>query len=75
MATATPTAPAPVTRTRVATLVNKAALRKLLLDVASERYHPFTRVADSVFDEAEGVLRSWARNKVRSLPSKGKTIN
>ena len=65
----------PKTRTRNPSLVNKAALRKLLLDVAkTERHHPFTRVADSVFDEAEGMIRSWARTKVRSLPSKGKTI-
>jgi len=74
-------APTPATRTRTRTrprnpsLVNKATLRKFILDVAkTERHHPFTRVADSVYDEAEGVLRSWARNKVRQIPSKGKTI-
>lgn len=68
-------APTPATRTRNPSLVNKATLRKFILDAAkTERHHPFTRVADSVYDEAEGLLRSWARNKVRQIPSKGKTV-
>lgn len=75
----TQTALAPATETAVRTrnpsMINKAACRKFILDVAkSERHHPFTRVADSVYDEAEGLLRSHFRNKVRSIPSKGKTI-
>jgi hypothetical protein len=75
----TPTTTAPVNRTRIPSLVNRAALRKLLLDIAAEEkghlpscYH-LKRVADSVFDEAEAALRTFARNKVRSV-RKGKTI-
>ena len=56
-------------------MVTRKALRTYLLDIAKlERFHPFKNVADSVYAEAEAVLRSWGKAKVRQLPSKGKTI-
>ena len=55
--------------------INKKALRRLLLDIASKRHHKFTQVAiDEVAAKAECALTIWAMNYVQSLPSKGKTI-
>jgi len=62
-------------RNHVVRLVNRKHLRELILTCAQqERAHEYDRVAASVFDEAEGVLRHWVLRKVRSQPSKGKTI-
>lgn len=56
-------------------LINKKAVRQLLLDIAGrDRAHSFTRVAPSVYDEADSVLINWARRKVQSQPSKGQTV-
>lgn len=62
-------------RTHVVRLINRKHLRELILTYAQhERAHEYTQVAASVFDEAEGVLRQWVIRKIRSQPSKGKTI-
>jgi len=62
-------------RNHVVRLINRKHLRELILPYAKhERAHEYDRVAASVFDEAEGVLRHWVLRKIRAQPSKGKTI-
>jgi len=56
-------------------LINKAAVRRFVKDTASQtRTHKFTRVAGGFYDECEGHLRRYICDRVRSLPSAGKTI-
>ena len=56
-------------------LLNKTHLRSFLLDYARRtRSHPFTQVADAVYDDLEAVLRKAARELVSRQPSKGRTI-
>jgi len=62
-------------RRHTTSLLNRQNLRAWILYCAKEeRAHEYTQVASSVFNEAEGILRRWAYNKVRQQPSKGKTI-
>ena len=59
----------------MSSLINKAQLRKYVLDAAKEhRHHAFTRVSEDFFIKAEAQLRSWATNHVRTQPSVGQTI-
>jgi hypothetical protein len=62
------------TRTRHDSMVNKARLRLYALDVAAQRHHRFTRVGGEFIDKADAQLRTWVRDYIRNLPSKGKTI-
>lgn len=59
----------------MSSLINKKHLRQFILDYA-ERQRPgrFTSVSASVYDEAEAALHKWARSKVDTHPSVGKTI-
>jgi hypothetical protein len=56
------------------TTINKARVRRLLLDLAKKRSHKFTRVSDTVYFEAHSMIVTWAMRKVMEQPSKGKTI-
>lgn len=58
----------------MAGLLNRKAYRALLLDLAKERAHKFTRVAESAFEAAEAYLRVFAREYLWKQPGKGKTI-
>ena len=42
--------------------------------MAKDRAHKFTRVGGEFLLKCEGNLKAFIRNSVRSLPSKGKTI-
>jgi len=55
-------------------LVNRSRLRRFVLDVASQRRHRFTRVSEQFIEQVDAHLRTWVREYVQSLPSKGKTI-
>jgi len=54
--------------------INRSAVKKLALELASKRAHKFTRVSKSFYDAANRTLTLWAMSRVASLPSKGKTI-
>jgi hypothetical protein len=56
-------------------LINKQNLRKYILEYAGRtRSHPYTRVADSAYDDLEHVLRQACRKLVQRQPSAGRTI-
>ncbi len=56
-------------------MINRQAIRRFLLEYAERsRAHKFTRVADGVFDQIEGVLREKCRQIVHAQPSAGRTI-
>ena len=60
---------------RARPLINKQSVRRFLLDYAQRsRAHKFTRVADSVYDQMEAVLRDKCRQLVHAQPSAGRTI-
>jgi hypothetical protein len=49
-------------------------VRDCALATAAERTHRFSRVGAEFFVKAEAHLKVFIRSYVRSLPSKGKTI-
>jgi len=55
--------------------INRAAVKKLALELAAKRAHKFTRVSKSFYDAANRYVAIWALQHIASLPSKGKTIN
>lgn len=56
-------------------LINRTAVKTLLLEHAkATKFHKFTRVSSNTLNDANEVLRQWCVNRVRSLPSVGKTI-
>lgn len=56
-------------------LLNKAAVRRFILDYAKEsRAHKFTRVSPVIHEQLEGYVRDRCRHIVRSHPGVGKTI-
>lgn len=56
-------------------LVNRRCVRRFLLEYASRsRTHRYTRVAESVFDQVEAIVREKCRGIVHNQPSAGKTI-
>lgn len=55
-------------------LINKSAVKTLALDIASGRFHKFTRVGSEFYTEIEGVVKDYIKRKISELPSKGKTI-
>ena len=55
--------------------INRAAVKKLALELAGKRAHKFTRVSKSFYDSASRHVALWAMQHIASLPSKGKTIN
>jgi len=65
----------PEAKKRVCGLVNRAGIRRFLLDEAKRtRTHRFERVAPGVYGQLEAALREQCRRIVRSQPSAGKTI-
>ena len=64
-----------VSRKKIATLVNKAAVRRFLLEHAQHtRAHKFKRVAPSVYVQLEACVRERCRTIVHAQPSVGMTI-
>lgn len=55
--------------------INRKQVKEYALCVAKERAHKFTRVGSEFFIKAEAQLKVFIRQYVKSLPSKGKTIN
>lgn len=56
-------------------LINKQQVRRFILDYAKRtRAQPFTRVAESVYDQIELALREKCRGIVDRHPSVGRTI-
>jgi len=56
-------------------LMNKQNVRRFLLDYAARnRSHPYTQVAECVYDQIEAAVREKCRQIVRMQPSAGKTI-
>jgi hypothetical protein len=56
-------------------LINRSKVKEFALEMAKHRAHKFTRVGSGFFIKCEANLRTFIRNQVHSLPSKGKTIN
>ena len=56
-------------------LINKKAVKNFALAMAHGRAHKFERVGSPFYDQCEGALKSFIRDYVKRLPSKGKTIN
>ena len=56
-------------------LINRKHVKQFALDMAKDRAHKFTRVGGQFFIQCEGNLKTFIRNYVHQLPSKGKTIN
>ena len=55
-------------------LINRKHVKDYALTVAKERTHKFTRVGGEFFIQVEANVKTFIRNHVKSLPSKGKTI-
>ena len=56
-------------------LVSRTRVRRFLLEYASRsRSHRFSRVAETVFDQIEAMVRERCRGIVHNQPSQGKTI-
>jgi hypothetical protein len=56
-------------------LINRRKVKQFALEMAKHRAHKFTRVGRDFFIKCEVNLKTFIRNQVHSLPSKGKTIN
>ncbi len=56
-------------------LISRKHVKDFALAMAKNRTHQFTRVGGEFFIKVEANLKSFVRHYVRSLPSKGKTIN
>ena len=56
-------------------LISRKHVKEYALCVAKERAHKFTRVGGEFFIKCEAQMKTFIRNYVKSLPSKGKTIN
>ena len=59
---------------KISSLVNKAACKKAVLEVASMRAHKFTRVGSDVYDHLNDLVLNSIRDIVHKHPSIGKTI-
>jgi hypothetical protein len=55
-------------------LINRKKVKEFALEMTKNRAHKFTRVGRDFFIRCEGNLRTYIRNQVHSLPSKGRTI-
>ena len=55
-------------------LINKKHVKEFALEMSKDRAHKFTRVGGEFLLKCEGNLKAFICNSVRSLPSKGKTI-
>ena len=55
-------------------LLNRSKVKQFALAMAEQRAHRFTRVGSEFFLQCEANLKTFIRDSVRRLPSKGKTI-
>ncbi len=55
-------------------LINRKKVKEFALEMAKRRAHKFTRVGGDFFIKCEGHVKSFVREYVHRLPSKGKTI-
>ena len=55
-------------------LINKAKVKQVALELAASRAHKFTRVSATLYEEVESVVRRFLEDKIKGLPSAGKTI-
>ena len=56
-------------------LINQSNVRRLLLEQASQtRAHKFTRVSKDTLIAANEAARQWCVNRVKAMPSAGKTL-
>jgi len=55
-------------------LISRKQVKDFALAMATQRTHQFTRVGAEFFIKVEAHVKTFVRNYVRSLPSKGKTI-
>ncbi len=55
-------------------LINRKKVKEFALEMAKHRAHKFTRVGSEFLIKCEANLKTFIRNQVHSLPSKGKTI-
>lgn len=55
-------------------LINRKKVKEFALEMAKGRAHKFTRVGGEFFIKCEGHAKSFVRDYVHRLPSKGKTI-
>ena len=56
-------------------LISRKHIKAYALAMAENRAHKFTRVGGEFFIKCEAQMKAFIRNYVKSLPSKGKTIN
>lgn len=56
-------------------LISRKHVKSYALAMAEPRAHRFTRVGSEFYIKCEAQMKTFIRNYVRSLPSKGKTIN
>ena len=55
-------------------LINRKKVKEFALEMAKSRAHKFTRVGGEFLLKCEGHLKTFIRDYVHRLPSKGKTI-
>ena len=55
-------------------IINRAAVKRLALDMARKRAHKFTRVSEEFLNTTEAQLRLNISRRIESHPSKGKTL-
>ena len=55
-------------------LINRTKVKEFALEMAKHRAHKFTRVGRDFFIKCEANLKTFIRDSVHRLPSKGKTI-
>jgi hypothetical protein len=55
-------------------LINRKKVKEFALEMAKGRVHRFTRVGRGFLIKCEANLKTFIRNSVHRLPSKGKTI-
>ncbi len=55
-------------------LINRSKVKQFALEMAKSRAHKFTRVGGDFIAKCEAHLKTFIRDYVHRLPSKGKTI-
>jgi len=56
-------------------LINKKHVKGFALACAGHRAHKLTRVGSEFYIKCEAQMKEFIRGYIRSLPSRGKTIN
>jgi hypothetical protein len=55
-------------------LINRAAVKKLALEIARNRAHKYTRVSAEFLCDMDARLRGMIVSHIHGMPSKGMTI-